>query len=99
MAPFSHNFLNNHRYIYELKKIQNQFDIEGGAQIDNISNSRDKSKENRKKENARPVRKIYDLMSSGTSQQLDDLISNISNTYKKKNNTRITRNYALFLVS
>ena len=97
MAPFSHNFLNNHRYNYELKKIQNQFDAEGGAQIDNIANSRDKS--SKKKENARPVRKIYDLMSSGTSQQLDDLISNISNTYKKKNNTRITRNYALFLVS
>ena len=96
MAPLSHNFLNNHRYAYELKKIQNQFDVEAGNPEIN-SNSKEKSK--KKKDNPRPVRKIYDLMSSGTSKQLDTHISQISNGYKQKNGTRISRNYAIFLVS
>lgn len=96
MAPLSHNFLNNHRYAYELKKIQNQFDLEANNVEINTS-SKDKS--TKKKENQRPIRKIYDLMSSGTSKQLNDLIFHISNAYRKKNNTRISRNYAIFLVS
>ncbi len=91
MAPFVHNFLDNKRYIYELKKIQNQFDQDA---INDSPNS--KTKITKDFSTLRPMRKIYDLMSSATTNQLNELIHEISNSYKKKNTSRITKNYAIF---
>ena len=98
MAPFAHNFLNNNRYIYELKKIHDQFDKEEPSE-----SYKSRNQVNAKKLDEisalRPERKIYDLMSSSNLEQLNKLIYEISNEYKKQNSTRITKNYAIFLIA
>jgi hypothetical protein len=98
MAPLNHNLINNHRYAYELKRRQIQSDIDAGRPPVTLTTDQ-QQKVPTKKKDSRPVRQMYDLMSSGTIEQLHSLINDISSAYKKKNSSRITKNYAIFLAS
>jgi hypothetical protein len=109
MAPFTFNIINNKRYVYEQKKrlIEQEFDNNNlfydgkHAEYEKMTKNRNAVIDNLKKIDSKvylpPDRQIYDLMSSGTIDQLEKLIAEIHNKYFDKYN-KITKNYAIFLV-
>lgn len=86
LVPFSVQIIQNKRYIYERNR-KKQIEIEENSGFNQYNS--DKLIE--------PKRKIYDLMSSSSLNDLNQLLKEIKTNYTV--NTRVKKDFAVFLVT
>ena len=89
MAPFSANIINNKRFVYEKNKKRFEEQLEDGN-----FNAKFRSE----KPVYAPERQIYDFMSSGSLEDIHELILSIKTNSTNKND-RIRKNLAIFLIA
>ena len=98
-GPIAANLVSNNRYLYELRKKLSEQDIQNVLERDNSSRS---PKEKIEATLHMPNRTIYDLSSSSTLFQLENLVKSIKKSYvnnRLSNQSNVMKNYAIFLVA
>ena len=92
MAPWHVNMIKNNRHVYEKARKALEDRIEEGHSAATL--------DLKKFLNSKPPgRQIYELMSSASSTDLNELILKIKSNYSRDSNSKIKNNFAIFLVT
>lgn len=92
MAPWHANMIKNNRHVYEKARKVMEDQIEEGHLGATLNIKKYLTSKP-------PARQIYELMSSANSTHLNELILSIKSNYSRHSNSKIKKNFAIFLVA